>query len=117
MAQAAKTRYAWGARPYLGFEYLSPIPMCRALIDLELMTEEEIAWVDALHARCRVEITDELLEAAAVKGRGGAAGAKADAEAAKEWLLTATETLRGADAPPPKRAKRRAEHSDEGSAD
>ena len=62
-------------------------------------TLEEIAWVDALHQRCREQITDELLEAAAVKGRSGAAGAQADAKAAKEWLLSATEPLCGGDAP------------------
>lgn len=94
--EAVTTRYAWGARPYLGFNYLSPVPMCRALIDLELMTSEDVAWVDALHETCREQITEELLMAAAVKGRNGAAGAEDDAKAAKEWLLTATEPLRGA---------------------
>ena len=113
VVEAAATRFAWGARPYLRFKYLSPIPMCRALIALELMADEEIAWVDALHARCREEITEELLYAAALKGRGGAAGAKADAKAAMEWLMAATEPLRGGGAesspakpPPAKRAKR-----------
>ena len=105
VAEAADTRYAWGTRPYLAFKYLSPIPMCKALIDLELMTNEEIAWVDALHERCREEITEELLAAAAAKGRGGAAAAQADAKAARDWLLSATEPLRGDDAPPAKRAK------------
>ena len=99
VAVAAKTRFAWGARPYLSFKYLSPIPMCRALIDVELLTQEEVVWVDALHARCREEITVELLTAAAVKGRGGKAGADADAKAAREWLLAATKPLRAADAP------------------
>jgi len=96
VVEAVTTRYAWGARPYLGFNYLSPVPMCRALIDLELMTSEDVAWVDALHETCREQITEELLMAAAVKGRNGAAGAEDDAKAAKEWLLTATEPLRGA---------------------
>ena len=36
------------------------------------------------------------LYAAALKGRGGAAGAEADAKAAMEWLLAATEPLRAA---------------------
>ena len=101
-------RYAWGARPYLSFKYLSPIPMCRALLEIEIMDEIEIAWVDALHQRCRDEITEELLKAAALKGRcGGAAGAEADAKAAMAWLLAATEPLRGAHGiePPIKRAR------------
>ena len=106
VVEAAATRYAWGARPYLGFKYLSPVPMCRALIDLNLLTDEEVDWVDALHARCREEITEELLKAAATKGRGGAAGADADAKAAMEWLLAATRPLRGkGDEPPSKRIR------------
>mmetsp|Transcript_13516 Transcript_13516/g.22477 ORF Transcript_13516/g.22477 Transcript_13516/m.22477 type:complete len:703 (+) Transcript_13516:98-2206(+) len=107
IAEAATTRYAWGARSYLSFRYLSPVPMCRALIDLELMTNEEVAWVDALHKRCREEITEELLKAAAVNGQCGAAGVEADAKAAKDWLLSATEPLHLADAPPVKRVSGR----------
>lgn len=99
VAEAASTRYAWGARPYLSFRYLSPIPMCRALIATELLADDEVAWVDALHRRCRAEITEELLRAASSKGRGGAAGAEADAKAARQWLLSATEPLCAADAP------------------
>jgi len=105
ITEPATTHFAWGARPYLRFKYLSPIPMCRALIDLDLMMDEEIAWVDALHERCRVEITEELLKAAAAKGRGGGAGAEADAKAAREWLLSATAPLRRADAKLAKRAR------------
>ena len=107
VAEAAETRYAWGARPYLSFKYLSPIPMCRALMDLDLMSSDEIAWVDALHKRCRDEITEELLKAAALRGRGGAAGAEADAKAALEWLWAATGPLCVADAPPAKRVSGR----------
>ena len=107
VAEAAPTRYAWGALPYLCFKYLTPIPMCRALIDLDLMSAEEIAWVDALHMRCREEVTDDLLKAAALKGRGGPAAADADAKAAKEWLWAATEPLRAAEAPSAKRVSGR----------
>ena len=77
------------------FKYLSPIPMCRALMDLEILSKGEIEWIDALHKKCREEITDDLLKAAAVKGKGGAAEAEADAKAAKEWLWAATEPLLG----------------------
>ena len=107
VVEAVTTRFAWGARPFLRFKYLSPVPMCRALIELELQTDAEVAWVDALHQRCREEISDELLKAAALKGRGVADGADADAKAAKEWLLSATEPLRGTDAPPAKRVSGR----------
>ena len=55
----------------------------------------QVEWVDALYQRCREELSEELLRAAALKGRGGGpAGAEADAKAAKEWLWAATEPLR-----------------------
>ncbi|MBS7704296.1 aminopeptidase P family protein [Chelatococcus asaccharovorans] len=41
---------AGGERPMLGFETLSFTPIDRALIDPSLMTEDEIAWLDAYHA-------------------------------------------------------------------
>ena len=93
VVEAAETRYGWGTRPYLCFKYNSPIPMCRALIDVSLMNKEEIAWIDALHVRCREEVTEELLKDAAKNGKGG--DAEADAKAAREWLLKATEPLQG----------------------
>lgn len=107
VAESAKTKYDWGTRPYLSFKYLSPIPMCRALMDLEIMSKDEIEWVDALHKKCREEITEELLKAAAVKGKGGAAEAEADAKAAKEWLWAATEPLLGHVSPAAKSGSRK----------
>jgi Xaa-Pro aminopeptidase len=38
---------------YLGFETLTFVPIDRTLIDTSLLTAEEIAWVDAYHARVR----------------------------------------------------------------
>jgi Xaa-Pro aminopeptidase len=40
----------------LGFETLTLAPIDRALVDLGLMEEEEIAWLDAYHARVRATI-------------------------------------------------------------
>jgi Xaa-Pro aminopeptidase len=40
----------------LCFETLTLAPIDRALIDLDLLEEEEIAWLDAYHARVRAEI-------------------------------------------------------------
>ena len=74
VVEAAETRYGWGTRPYLCFKYNSPIPMCRALIDVSLLNKEEIAWIDALHVRCREEVTEELLKDAAKNGKGRGCG-------------------------------------------
>jgi Xaa-Pro aminopeptidase len=40
-------------REMLGFQTLTVAPFDRALIDPSLMTEDEIAWLDAYHARVR----------------------------------------------------------------
>ena len=59
----------------LSFETLTLAPIDRALIDLGLLTSEEIAWIDAYHAR----VADEI-------------GPLVD-EATKEWLEQATRPI------------------------
>merc|ERR1719174_723132 len=46
LVEAAATKYEWGTRPYLRFRNLTPVPFCRALIDTDLLSEEEIKWID-----------------------------------------------------------------------
>ena len=48
------------SRPMLGFETLTLAPYCRALIDTEILTPEEIAWIDSYHARVRETLTPQL---------------------------------------------------------
>jgi Xaa-Pro aminopeptidase len=43
-------------RDMLCFETLTLAPIDRALVDLDLMTDDEIAWLDGYHARVRAEI-------------------------------------------------------------
>ncbi|MBR9825905.1 MAG: aminopeptidase P family protein [Alphaproteobacteria bacterium] len=69
---------AQGERPMLGFETLTMAPIHRALIDLHLLSPQELGWMDAYHADVRKRILP-LLE-----------GEVAD------WLLKATEPLVGA---------------------
>jgi Xaa-Pro aminopeptidase len=64
-----------GERPMLGFETLTLAPIGRALIVKALLTKEEVAWVNAYHARVRAEI-----------------GAQLDGEA-RTWLEGATMPL------------------------
>jgi len=47
-------------RPMLGFETLTLAPLERRLIELRLLDEDEIAWVNAYHARVLAEIGPEL---------------------------------------------------------
>ena len=59
----------------LSFETLTLVPIDRALIDLGLLTSEEIAWINAYHAR----VADEI-------------GPLVD-DATKEWLEQATRPI------------------------
>src|SRR5215472_802641 len=62
-------------RELFAFETLTLAPIDRTLVDPKLMTREEIAWLDAYHARVRREI-----------------GPLVDAET-RTWLTTATAPL------------------------
>ncbi|QDH33177.1 aminopeptidase P family protein [Porphyrobacter sp. YT40] len=45
---------------WLGFETLTFVPLDRKLIDVGLLTAEEIAWVDAYHAKVREVLSPRL---------------------------------------------------------
>ncbi len=49
-----------GERPMLGFETLTLAPIARELIVKQLLTKEEIVWLNAYHARVRDEIGPQL---------------------------------------------------------
>ncbi len=94
--EPATTRVGWDAGPYLRFRYLTPVPFCRALIELELLNAEEIAWIDDFHSRCRAELSVELL-ALAAKGSvpDDEAAIQADVAAAQAWLARECAPLQG----------------------
>ena len=54
---------AGGDLALLGFEVLTMAPIDRRLVEPELMTAEELAWLDAYHARVRARLAPELDEA------------------------------------------------------
>ncbi|MCJ8144670.1 aminopeptidase P family protein [Ancylobacter sp. A5.8] len=66
---------AGAERPLLGFETLTLAPFDRRGLDLALLNPDEIAWIDAYHARVRAEIAP-LLDAAD-----------------RDWLIEATRPL------------------------
>ena len=45
---------------YLGFDCLTWVPIDRRLIEKDLLTETEIAWLDAYHARAREILSPQL---------------------------------------------------------
>lgn len=50
VVQETKTKYAFGEKPFLGFEHVTMVPYCRNLIDVNLLTEPEKAWLNAYHS-------------------------------------------------------------------
>ncbi|MBK1669852.1 X-Pro aminopeptidase [Rhodovibrio sodomensis] len=48
------------SRAMLGLETLTLAPYCRALIDTEVLTPEEVAWIDSYHSRVRDTLTPHL---------------------------------------------------------
>ena len=102
-----------GSRPYLGFRYCSPVPFCRALIEVELLEPRQREWVDAFHVRCRdeaaaeqlrvreraarhvrglalLQVNAELLRRAAA---GGKDGVEEDLARSQAWLWRETQPL------------------------
>jgi Xaa-Pro aminopeptidase len=49
-------------RPLLGFETLTLAPIDRALVDVGLLSGEELAWLDGYHGRVRRELAPLLDE-------------------------------------------------------
>ncbi|GMH68700.1 hypothetical protein TrLO_g1794 [Triparma laevis f. longispina] len=66
-----------GEDGWLGFEYLTMIPIQRHLIDLELLKEEEVEWINEYHEMVWEEVS-ALME---------------EGEKAKEWLWENTRPL------------------------
>jgi Xaa-Pro aminopeptidase len=64
-----------GERDMLGFETITLAPIDRALVEPALLASEEIAWLDAYHARVREELSPLV-----------------DADTAR-WLAAATRPL------------------------
>ena len=75
----ADTRYAYGSRPWLKFDYLTPLPLSRRLTDASLLSPDEVSWIDAFHAdTCWAAVAPELVAARMDDD--------ADAARARAWL-------------------------------
>jgi Xaa-Pro aminopeptidase len=49
MVREASTEHKFGDKPYLGFEHVTLVPMCRKLIDKTLLTPSEKKWLNDYH--------------------------------------------------------------------
>lgn len=43
------TKYSFGNTSYYGFEHVTLVPICKNLLMKEIMTKEDIDWVNAYH--------------------------------------------------------------------
>ncbi|KAF2434748.1 X-prolyl aminopeptidase [Tothia fuscella] len=50
MVKEVETTHKFGDKPYLGFEHVTMVPMCRKLIDVSLLTKDERKWLNDYHA-------------------------------------------------------------------
>ena len=50
MVREVQTKHKFGDKPFLGFEHVTLVPMCRKLIDGELLSGREKEWLNAYHA-------------------------------------------------------------------
>ncbi|OAA58397.1 xaa-pro aminopeptidase [Niveomyces insectorum RCEF 264] len=46
LVREVQTTHAFGDKPYLGFEHVTMVPYCRALIDTALLTDKEKDWLN-----------------------------------------------------------------------
>ncbi|GAB7362166.1 hypothetical protein MBLNU230_g2192t1 [Neophaeotheca triangularis] len=49
MVREVETKHKFGDKPFLGFEHVTMVPMCRKLVDVSLLTEGEREWLNAYH--------------------------------------------------------------------
>lgn len=53
MGKEVDTKHRFGDKPYLGFEHVTMVPMCRKLIDVGLLSAKERKWIDVYHKEVR----------------------------------------------------------------
>lgn len=52
------TPFRFGDKPYLGFDHVTMVPMCRKLIDTSLLSPDEINWLNKYHAEVQEKTKD-----------------------------------------------------------
>lgn len=49
VVKEAETKHKFGDKPFLGFDHVTMVPMCRKLIDPGLLSPEERDWLNSYH--------------------------------------------------------------------
>lgn len=89
---ATKTKYDWGSRPFLRFEYCTPVPFCPNLIEATLLSPEDKQWIDTFHVNCREQLTAGLLRQAAATAPSPEAQ-EADVQRSLAWIERNTKPI------------------------
>lgn len=79
VSQKAETKYNFNNEGYLKFETITLVPIQLKMIDVNLMTDEEIEWLNEYHLVCR-QVVGDYLE-------------KLGKQDVKQWLIKETEKL------------------------
>lgn len=58
MAREVHTNHNFGEKPYLGFEHVTMVPLCRKLLDVSLLTKRELEWVNNYHREVKEKTKD-----------------------------------------------------------
>lgn len=78
--QKAKTRYNFKDKDFLKIDTITLVPIQTKLIDVKLMDQDEIDWLNEYHATCRKLVGDHL--------------DKTNKPEVKEWLWRETEPIK-----------------------
>ncbi|KAK5091789.1 hypothetical protein LTR70_006319 [Exophiala xenobiotica] len=57
MAKEAETNHKFGDKPWLAFEHVTMVPMCRKLIDASILGPEEKQWLNEYHQEDDLTLT------------------------------------------------------------
>lgn len=60
VVKEADTKFNFGEKGYLSFEHITWAPYQKKLMDLKLMTAEEISWVNSYHSTCQEVVSPYL---------------------------------------------------------
>ncbi|CEP01354.1 unnamed protein product (mitochondrion) [Plasmodiophora brassicae] len=60
LVRPQKTQHEFGSAGWLGFETVTMVPLQASLMNLDLMSDAEIEWVDNYHAECLEKLAPEL---------------------------------------------------------
>jgi Xaa-Pro aminopeptidase len=53
MVKEIDTKFRFGDKPFLGFEHVTMVPMCRKLIDSSLLTKQEKDFLNDYHVEVK----------------------------------------------------------------